>query len=1170
MPPQARATASLWPVTETLNTKLRCHVQVSIRPTNLIAALSCIALTLLTPRPASAQRDLTDIPEPNPVAEQAQMTTADQSEVNLFAADPDFSKPIQINFDSTGGLWVASSEVYPQIEPGQVANDKIVVLRDTDGDGVADDRKVFADGLLIPTGILPDGPNAAYVAESTRLVYLTDTDGDGVADKRRVVLSGFGTEDTHHLIHTLRFGPDGCVYFNQSIYIHSHIETAFGTRHLDGGGIWRYRPDTGRLEIVCKGFVNPWGHSFDAFGESFVTDGAYFEGINYAFPDSVFVTSPGATRWLKGLNPGSPKHCGLEILSGTHIPPSWSGHLVANDFRSHRVCRFGVEPSGSGYISRQQPEIITTQHVAFRPIDAKMGPDGALYIADWYNPIIQHGEVDFRDERRDRTHGRIWRVSFPERELDHWPDFAELENQALVDLLADPSLSVRQFSRQELWNRTKSSGQEVQNLVNTWVNQQPEARSLEKLWIAEVVASPLPESPEQLLSQASPEARRTLLRSLWHQRQELGEDAIPGLVDFMMQQTTNPDPRIRMEAVASLGQLDAKQYPESFNAVLRATTMPIDDNIDFAIWQSLRKLDEAYSGESILAALDWTQRASQLGFAVTAIGTNQAAEVALAQLEKGNVPVGQWESMVQAISVAGNADQLGRTVARILGDDLANLSLEKLQPVLSRTGRDKTTPANINQTIQTLLSKNKTLTAEQLLTLAKIAGPWKIESAVPLMLDSIESVSGSTQKTIIASLGNFDSEQVRSELLALTKSKSPATRIAATEAVASRRPVAAIPALCDLLEDESTRDAAAGIVVGFVGKQGAAERLADAIRSRQVPADLARTLLRGVQGGGGNAELEQAIRVAGKLENASWQLTDGLKAEILSAAASTGSPARGEQIYRQSKLQCIQCHAIGNAGGLVGPNLISVGGSSQPDYILESLLLPNAKLKEGYTTLTVLTDEGDVINGIVIGKDEDAVRLRLADGKEVQIPTESIEQEKPGKSLMPAGLMDTLTKTEIIDLVAFLSALGRQPEYTVSTDPVVRAYETLIYSNEANRRLNRTSTDTAASDDAAMNWRPVTSLVNGQLPLSELDRFQQHRETPPTSFVRFTVDMPAEGVAEIRLPTKGIEAWVDTKPTPAIDLKKLKLDAGNHIIVLGIDRNQQQEPFEVTVAGDAR
>ena len=227
-------------------------------------------------------------------------------------------------------------------------------------------------------------------------------------------------------------------------------------------------------------------------------------------------------------------------------------------------------------------------------------------------------------------------------------------------------------------------------------------------------------------------------------------------------------------------------------------------------------------------------------------------------------------------------------------------------------------------------------------------------------------------------------------------------------------------------------------------------------------------------------------------------------------------------------------------------------------------------MKEGYTTLTLLTDEGELINGIVISRSEESVQLRLADGKEVLIPSETIEQEKPGKSLMPAGLMDTLTKSEITDMVAFLSALGRNPKYTVSTEPIVRAYETLIYSNEANRRLNRTSTDTAASNDPAMNWRPVTSFVSGKLPLAELDRFQQHRQTPPTSFVRFIVDMPTAGIAKIELPTKGIEAWVDTKPTPAVDLKKLELKEGQHVIVLGIDRNQQEQPFAVRVGGDAR
>ena len=153
----------------------------------------------------------------------AALLVADGYEVSLFASDPLIAKPLQINFDPQGRLWVSSSSIYPQIRPGEVADDTVTILEDRDGDGRADASTVFADGLLMPTAVLPDhrfpGGTAAYVANSTELVHLADTDGDGRADTRRVVLSGFGTEDTHHLIHTFRWGPDARLYFNQSIYI---------------------------------------------------------------------------------------------------------------------------------------------------------------------------------------------------------------------------------------------------------------------------------------------------------------------------------------------------------------------------------------------------------------------------------------------------------------------------------------------------------------------------------------------------------------------------------------------------------------------------------------------------------------------------------------------------------------------------------------------------------------------------------------------------------------------------------------------------------------------------------------------------------------------------------------------------------------------------------------
>src|SRR4029077_10204258 len=133
-------------------------------------------------------------------------------------------------------------------------------------------------GLLIPTGIEP-GNGGVYVGQSTELLFFKDNDGDGKADEKRIVLSGFGTEDTHHIVHTLRWGQDGQLYFNQSIYIHTHIETPYGVQRLNSGGVWHFRPATDQLGVFLRGFCNPWGHASDEFGQSFVTDGAGFQGL---------------------------------------------------------------------------------------------------------------------------------------------------------------------------------------------------------------------------------------------------------------------------------------------------------------------------------------------------------------------------------------------------------------------------------------------------------------------------------------------------------------------------------------------------------------------------------------------------------------------------------------------------------------------------------------------------------------------------------------------------------------------------------------------------------------------------------------------------------------------------------------------------------------------------
>ena len=172
-----------------------------LRSTIFLTAALCALVT----NTALAQRDLKDIPIPDPELERKSFQVAEGFEVNLFAGDPKIAKPIQMNFDPQGRLWIASSEIYPHIKPGQKANDKILILEDTDGDGQSDKTTVFAEGLLIPTAVVP-GDGGVYVGNSTELLHFSDTDGDGKADRKRIVLSGFGTEDTHHIVHTLRLG----------------------------------------------------------------------------------------------------------------------------------------------------------------------------------------------------------------------------------------------------------------------------------------------------------------------------------------------------------------------------------------------------------------------------------------------------------------------------------------------------------------------------------------------------------------------------------------------------------------------------------------------------------------------------------------------------------------------------------------------------------------------------------------------------------------------------------------------------------------------------------------------------------------------------------------------------------------------------------------------------
>ena len=444
-----------------------------------LAQVSVPATAAGTQRPGYAE-------QPVPTFE-----VADGLEVSLWAENPDLFKPIQMNWDPKGRLWIASSRTYPMIAPGGVAADAVIVLEDTNGDGKADQHTVFADHLLVPTGVVPDGKGGCYVAASSQLLHLEDTDGDGKADRRTIVLSSFGTEDTHHNLHTLRWGYDGHLYFNQSIYTHTHIETVHGVRRLNSAGIWRFNPDNWELGVFTRGGCNPWGHHWDQYGNSFFTDGAGFKGVYHAMEGATYFTYSDMRREAESISPGNyPKFCSLELIHSPAFPAEWQGQVITCDFRAHRVVRFSLKEVGSTYQTQEQPDVLRSTNVTFRPIDLRQGPDGALYIADWSNPIIQHGEVDFRDPRRDKEHGRIWRVSGKGMGLKSKGgfDLTGLSTTALLDRTLSRNGWEQEQSRLLLRQR---EAKPVLAAVGPWLKKQSDPRAqLEAVWLNEAFEKP--------------------------------------------------------------------------------------------------------------------------------------------------------------------------------------------------------------------------------------------------------------------------------------------------------------------------------------------------------------------------------------------------------------------------------------------------------------------------------------------------------------------------------------------------------------------------------------------------------------------------------------------------------------------------------------------------------
>ena len=552
----------------------------------------------LTPVKTNFHRDINYLPEPDAMAK---FDVPEGFAINLFASEamfPDVANPVQLTFDNQGRLWVAVMPSYPHYRPGdERPNDKILILEDTDGDGRADTQTTFADGLHLPIGfaIQPDG--SVIVSQQPRLIRLVDTDGDDVADHREILLTGFDSHDTHHAIGAFTTGGTGDLYMLEGIFLHSQVETPYGTERGVDAHIWRYEPRTWRLEKFNQAlFWNPWGIAFDEWNQPFLADAS--DGQNYwATPRSSRLPlgeqHPKTRQFTTfTVRPTS----GAAMVSGRHFPAAHTGDfLVANSIGFLGVKQHTVEDNGSGFTGELRQDLVSSSDPNFRPVDLEFAPDGSLYMVDWHNALVGHMQHSARDPNRDTQHGRIFRVTATANPLLEPAEIAGASIETLLQNLTLPEQETRLRSRRELWNQPAA---EVNAAVRDWagltdgLESTPAEQLIEALFVTAGNGPPDPDLLERALTHDSAELRAAAVRIMRHARFDLSPNYVS---QSTLRAAQDPHPRVRMEAIALATWLE--DNTEGARAFLAALEQPVDLDMAHGVEAVFKELGDAIAAQ---------------------------------------------------------------------------------------------------------------------------------------------------------------------------------------------------------------------------------------------------------------------------------------------------------------------------------------------------------------------------------------------------------------------------------------------------------------------------------------------------------------------------------------------------------------------------------------------
>lgn len=534
----------------------------------------------------------------------AKMTVPEGFRVELVAAEPDVVNPVAMAFDERGRIWVTESFEYPRHEPGP-GRDRIKILEDTTGDGRIDSVKIFADGLNIPSGIAV-GHGGVWVANAPDILFMRDTDGDDRVDSTEVVVTGFGRQDTHELPNSLTWGPDGALYGLNGVFNPCHVET--GGRVFDFTcAMFRIDPHTRHFDLFCEGTSNPWGIAFDPEGHAFIsacvidhlwhlTETGYYHRQGGPYPPHTWKIES-----IVNHKHQMAAYCGITYFDSAAYPEPYRHRLMMGNIHGNCINVDRIERAGSTYAGFGEDDFLTANDVWFMPVVQKVGPDGCLYVLDWYDRYHCYQDASADPEGVDRGHGRLYRVV---HEATGRPDAVRQHTASPKELVAQldhDNVHVRETAGRLLAEQACAGVvAELEQLVLS--TETPKRHRLHALWAligGQVVST---EFANQLLSDSDASIRAWGVRAIGN----LHADQ-PELAKRCAELATDDAPDVQLQVAIAAGKF---QHGDPLPIWLDVLTHCRDDPlIPHIVWQNLHPHLPKRSAEllNLVEAIDLEQ-----------------------------------------------------------------------------------------------------------------------------------------------------------------------------------------------------------------------------------------------------------------------------------------------------------------------------------------------------------------------------------------------------------------------------------------------------------------------------------------------------------------------------------------------------------------------------------